>query len=122
MRGAALAKFVVSFYLALLKMIFIFVLGPGSPGEGPDSHFPKEIVGFWPMPARTLGFLIFILAISTARLWFHINIEASCWTFGCGASVEAKSIARGREVDLFWFCDRTVRNRIPQRFIGNSVF
>ncbi len=52
-------------------MIFNFVLGPplprGVPGEGPDYHVPEEIVGFGPIPARIRGFLIFILALSTAR-------------------------------------------------------
>ncbi len=52
-------------------MVFNFVLGPplrrGVPGEGPDWHFPQGIVGFGPIPARILGFLIFILALSTAR-------------------------------------------------------
>ncbi len=37
--------------LEVLKMIFNFCLVPplprGVPGEGPDCHFPKEIVGFW---------------------------------------------------------------------------
>ncbi len=56
------------------------------PGEGPDCHFSKAIVGFEPIPARILGFLIFyfglehspvgpywrpywpLLALSTARI------------------------------------------------------
>ena len=58
-------------YLAVLKAIFDFVLGPplppGGPGEGPDCHFPKEIEGFWadsgPDPGSNI-FLIFILALS----------------------------------------------------------
>ena len=58
--------------LEVLKMIFNFVLGPplprGVPGEGRDYHFPKEVVGFGPIPARIRKFLIFILALSTARL------------------------------------------------------
>ncbi len=37
-------------FLEVLKMVFNFVLGPpspgGVPGEGPDCHFPTEIVGF----------------------------------------------------------------------------
>ena len=53
--------------LDVLKMIFILFLGPplprGVPGEGPDCHFPKEIIGFGPIPARILKFLIFILAL-----------------------------------------------------------
>jgi hypothetical protein len=53
-------------------MFLNLVLGPpplprGVPGEGPDCHFPKEIVGFGPIPARIRGFLIFIVALSTAR-------------------------------------------------------
>ena len=40
----------------------------GVPGEGPDCHSPKEILGFGPIPARILKFLIFILALSTARV------------------------------------------------------
>jgi hypothetical protein len=50
------------------QLFLIFVLVPppplprGVPGEGPDCHFPKEIVGFGPIPAQILGFLIFILA------------------------------------------------------------
>ncbi len=44
----------------VLKTIFIFALGPplprGVPGEGPDCHFPKEIVGVGPIPARIRGF------------------------------------------------------------------
>ncbi len=39
-------------FLAVLNMIFNFFLGPGVPGEGPDCHFPKEIIGFGPIPAR----------------------------------------------------------------------
>ncbi len=58
--------------LSVLKMIVNFVLGPplprGVPGEGRDYHFPKAIVGFGPIPARIRGFLILILALSTARL------------------------------------------------------
>ncbi len=54
-------------------MSFNFVLGPplprGAPGEGPDCHFPKEIVGVGPIPARIRGFLIFILALSTDRFF-----------------------------------------------------
>ncbi len=58
--------------LVVLKIIFNFVLGPplprGVPGEGPDCHFPKEIVGLGPIPARILGFLIFILALLLPNL------------------------------------------------------
>ncbi len=54
--------------LAVLKMFFILFLGRGVPGEGPDSHFLEDIVGFGTIPARIRGFLIFSLALSTARL------------------------------------------------------
>ncbi len=57
--------------LEVLKIVFHFVLGPpsrGVPGEGPDYHFPKEIAGVGPIPARTRGFVILLLALSTARL------------------------------------------------------
>jgi hypothetical protein len=37
--------------MEVLKMIFVFVSWPplprGVPEEGPDCHFPMEIVGFW---------------------------------------------------------------------------
>ncbi len=60
-------------------MFFNFCLGPplprGVPEEGPDCHFPKEIVGFGPIPARILGFLIFILALSTARQLTRPTLE-----------------------------------------------
>ncbi len=45
----------------------------GVPGEGPDCRFPKEIIGFGPIPARILKFLIFILALSTARSCGHCS-------------------------------------------------
>ncbi len=52
-------------------MIVNFALGPplprGVPGEGPDCHFSKEIVGFGAIMARIRGLLIFILALSAAR-------------------------------------------------------
>ncbi len=35
--------------------------------EGPDCQFPKELVGFGPIPARIRGFVTFILALRTAR-------------------------------------------------------
>ncbi len=66
-------------FLDVLKIIFTFCLGPplprGVPGEGPDCHFPKEIVGFGPIPARILGFLIFILALSTARSCGCVSVD-----------------------------------------------
>ena len=31
-----------------LKLSLILSLARGVPGEGPDCHFPKEIVGFGP--------------------------------------------------------------------------
>ena len=57
-------------YLAVLRrflICFLATLPRGVPGEGRDYHFPKEIGGFGPIPARILGFLIFILALSTAN-------------------------------------------------------
>ena len=39
----------------------------GVPGEGPDCHFPKDIAGFGPIPARFRIFLILFLALGTAR-------------------------------------------------------
>ncbi len=59
--------------LDVLNMFFFFFFlapppPPGALGEGPDCHFPVEIVGFGPIPARIRGFLIFILALSTAGL------------------------------------------------------
>ncbi len=53
--------------LAVLNMILFLSLAPGVPGEGPDCHFPKEIVGVGPTPARIRKCLILILALSTAR-------------------------------------------------------
>ncbi len=59
------------FAVLTVLMILNFVLGPplprGVPGEGPDCHCLKEIVGFGPIPARIRGFVILILALSTAR-------------------------------------------------------
>ncbi len=56
--------------LDVLKIIFNFVswspLPRGVPGEGPDCHFPKEIVGLGPIPAQIRGFLFLISAPSTA--------------------------------------------------------
>ncbi len=52
--------------LAVLKITFYFFLGPGVPGKGPDFHFPKEIIGLGPIPARIRGFFICTLALSTA--------------------------------------------------------
>jgi hypothetical protein len=54
--------------LAVLKTVFNFVLGPG---EGPYYHFPKGIGSLGPIAARIRWdslFLIFILAISAARM------------------------------------------------------
>ncbi len=55
--------------LDVLKIIFVLgaPLPRGIPGEGLDCHFPEEIVGAGPIPARIRGFFIFILALSTAR-------------------------------------------------------
>ncbi len=53
-------------------MIFIFFLGPPSPGGSRgrvrSGIFPKEIVGFGPIPARIRRLLILIVALSTARI------------------------------------------------------
>ncbi len=58
--------------LDVLKTILYFFSWPplprGVPGEGPECHFPKEIIGFGPIPARILKFRIFILALSSARM------------------------------------------------------
>ncbi len=58
--------------LEVLKFVFNFVLGPplprGAPGEGPEYHVPKEIIGVGPIPARIWGFAISILALSTAPI------------------------------------------------------
>ncbi len=62
-----LKEFRAEIVLAVLKMIFNFFLGPplrrGVPGEGPDCHFPKEIVGFGPIPARILKFFNFYFGL-----------------------------------------------------------
>ncbi len=42
-------------YLRTLFILFLSPLFPGSPGEGPDSHFPKEIEGLGPIPTRIQG-------------------------------------------------------------------
>ncbi len=68
----AFVGFFLVVFLDVLQIVFIFVLGPalprGVPGEGPECHFPKEIVGFGPLPARFRGFAICILALSAARM------------------------------------------------------
>ncbi len=51
-----------------LKWFLFLSLARGVPGEGPDCHFPKEIAGFGAIPARFRKILIFILALSTARI------------------------------------------------------
>ncbi len=67
-----------------LKCFLFFVFPPhlprGVPGEGPDCHVPKEIVGFGPIPARIRGFLIFILALITARRnWPRTGLLFRLW-------------------------------------------
>ncbi len=52
-----------------LKRFLILSLARGVPGEGPDCHVPQEIIGFEPIPARIRKFVIFIVALSTARLY-----------------------------------------------------
>ncbi len=64
--------------LDVLNIFFIFFSWPPLPGEGPDCHVPKEIVGFGPIPARIRGFLISILALSTARCCAACQ-EPECW-------------------------------------------
>ncbi len=49
-------------------MIFNFVLGPGGRGGVRTAIFLRNILGFGPIPAQILKFLIFILALSTARI------------------------------------------------------
>ena len=60
-----------------LKLFIFLVLGPplprGVPGEGPDCHFPREIVGVGPIPARIRVFLISMLALSTARNLLNVK-------------------------------------------------
>ncbi len=49
-------------YLVVFKDVSDFYLGPlpwGLPGEGPDCHFPKELGGFGPIPARIRGVICF---------------------------------------------------------------
>ncbi len=40
--------------LAVLIFFLIFPLAPGVPGEGPDCHFPKGIIGSGAIPAQIL--------------------------------------------------------------------
>ncbi len=51
--------------LEVLTTVFIVVLAPprGVPGEGPDCHCPKGIVGFGADSGPNPGFLSFILAL-----------------------------------------------------------
>ena len=47
---------------AVFEDAFYFVLvppPPGGPGEGPDCHFPKGIVGLGRIPARIRGVIYF---------------------------------------------------------------
>ena len=52
----------------MLKMIFNFLLGPGGPGGGSGLPFPEGNHRFW---ADSGKFLIFILALSSARWWLE---------------------------------------------------
>ncbi len=61
-----------------LKLFLIFPLARGVPGKGPDCNFPEGIVGFGPIPARIRGFLIFILAVSTARFMLFPDYGRLC--------------------------------------------
>ncbi len=52
-------------------MLFLALLPPGVPGDGPDGDFPLEIRGFGPIPARITGLNVFcnmILALRAAGL------------------------------------------------------
>jgi hypothetical protein len=60
-----------------LKCFLILSLARGVPGDGPDCHFPKAIVGFGPIPARIRIFLIFILPLSSARMHFRSHFGSS---------------------------------------------
>ncbi len=40
---------------ALKITVVLFVLAQRVPGEGPDGHFPQEVEGFGPVPARIRG-------------------------------------------------------------------
>ncbi len=47
-------------YLKTLFILFLSPLALGGPGDGPDCHFPKEIVGVGPIPARIRGETFFL--------------------------------------------------------------
>ncbi len=44
-------------------------LFPGGPGEGPDCHVPKEIVGCGPIPARIREQVYFVFHFGLKRSW-----------------------------------------------------
>ena len=45
----------VNNYLFLIFILVLSPLPPGVPGEGPDCHFPQDIGGLGPIPARIRG-------------------------------------------------------------------
>ena len=57
-----------------LLILFVAPLPRGVPGESPDYHVPKEIGGFWPIPARIRGVnLCFILCFG-----LRFGLPVSC--------------------------------------------
>ncbi len=49
---------VINDYFGLNLFLLVVLLGPsprGFPGYDPDGHFPLEIDGYGPIPARTRG-------------------------------------------------------------------
>jgi hypothetical protein len=67
----------------------MFSLARGVSGEGPDCHCPKEILGVGPIPARIRGFLILILALSTAtiRQAPHATVNSNNPGMNCSTDV-----------------------------------
>ncbi len=47
----------------------MFSVLAGVPGEGPDCHFPKEIVGFGPIPARNPGSFNFYFGLKHSSVF-----------------------------------------------------
>ncbi len=61
--GGSHVSVMAMIFPAVFKDVFYFVLvppPPGGPEEGPDCHFPKEIDGFGPIPARIWGETYFL--------------------------------------------------------------
>ena len=67
-RAQRIDSLIYTVLLEVFKMIFSLVLGPPPPPPGGSRgrHCLKEIVGFGLIPVRIQGFLIFMLALSTA--------------------------------------------------------